>query len=262
MERETCPVWCAHTTGSGREGETTGLATCMADGWGTSGGARQRSSKSDHPPPGPKSKTKARKEALVLKWRGFFTAGCSKAGAGLQMPSSASWSQKKRRTGSRVAQPRTPGHRRNNPRGGRWPVRFASLPAAESRACGSADCTARSLPGRVPSRFRGLPQRSSTLGVDLPRRRGPSLSTGRQEGGRPPGDSRVRPPPAACRPAGREAEDTMPTGTTVDDAYRAILAKNLKKGVPKRQAEAHAARIAQAATGLSLATGKPPKSSP
>jgi len=54
----------------------------------------------------------------------------------------------------------------------------------------------------------------------------------------------------------------MPTGTTVDDAYRAILAKNLKKGMSKRQAESHAARIAQAATGLSLATGKPPKGKP
>lgn len=44
----------------------------------------------------------------------------------------------------------------------------------------------------------------------------------------------------------------MPKGTTVDQIYQAIKRKTGDKG--------KAARIAQAQTGLALATGKPPKS--
>jgi len=44
----------------------------------------------------------------------------------------------------------------------------------------------------------------------------------------------------------------MPEGTKVDRVYEAIKRKTGDKG--------KAARIAQAQTGLSLATGKPPKS--
>lgn len=43
----------------------------------------------------------------------------------------------------------------------------------------------------------------------------------------------------------------MPRGTVVDRIYRALL----KKGKSKESA----AKIAQAASGLALATGKPPK---
>lgn len=43
----------------------------------------------------------------------------------------------------------------------------------------------------------------------------------------------------------------MPAGTAVEKVYRALL----KKGYSKEKA----ARIAQSATGLALATGKPPK---
>jgi hypothetical protein len=43
----------------------------------------------------------------------------------------------------------------------------------------------------------------------------------------------------------------MPVGTKVHDIYAALLRQGADKG--------KAARIAQAKTGLSLATGKPPK---
>jgi len=43
----------------------------------------------------------------------------------------------------------------------------------------------------------------------------------------------------------------MPTGTSVDNLYRDLL----KKGYAKSDA----AKIAQAKTGLSLVTGRPPK---
>jgi hypothetical protein len=43
----------------------------------------------------------------------------------------------------------------------------------------------------------------------------------------------------------------MPTGTKVDNLYKKLKAKGKSKG--------SAARIAQAVTGLSLATGKKPK---
>jgi hypothetical protein len=43
----------------------------------------------------------------------------------------------------------------------------------------------------------------------------------------------------------------MPKGTKVDNVYQALKRKGMDKG--------KAARIAQANTGLSLATGKPPK---
>lgn len=51
----------------------------------------------------------------------------------------------------------------------------------------------------------------------------------------------------------------MPKGTPVDDMYRAILRDLLRKGVSPEEAKAKAARIAQAKTGLALATGRPPK---
>ena len=43
----------------------------------------------------------------------------------------------------------------------------------------------------------------------------------------------------------------MPTGTPVDKMYEALKRRGMSKG--------KAARIAQAKTGLALATGKPPK---
>jgi hypothetical protein len=43
----------------------------------------------------------------------------------------------------------------------------------------------------------------------------------------------------------------MPVGSSVDRLYRALLGEGKSK--------ASAARIAQAKTGLALATGKPPK---
>ena len=43
----------------------------------------------------------------------------------------------------------------------------------------------------------------------------------------------------------------MPKGTKVDNLYEKLLQKGYSKG--------SAARIAQAKTGLALATGKPPK---
>lgn len=46
----------------------------------------------------------------------------------------------------------------------------------------------------------------------------------------------------------------MPAGTKVDKMYEAMKAEGMDKG--------KAARIAQAKTGLALATGKPPKSKP
>lgn len=45
----------------------------------------------------------------------------------------------------------------------------------------------------------------------------------------------------------------MPKGTRVDKMYDALVAEGMDKG--------KAARIAQAKTGLALATGKPPRKS-
>ena len=49
----------------------------------------------------------------------------------------------------------------------------------------------------------------------------------------------------------------MPKGTPVDRQYQAIKKKEQAKGNP--DAKGKAARIAQAQTGKSLATGKKPK---
>lgn len=51
----------------------------------------------------------------------------------------------------------------------------------------------------------------------------------------------------------------MPAGTKVDKMYKAIKAKKMAEGMSKEMAERHAAMIAQAKTGKSLATGRKPK---
>lgn len=53
----------------------------------------------------------------------------------------------------------------------------------------------------------------------------------------------------------------MPKGTKVDAMYQDIKEQQESKGVGKKTAERIAAATAQKRTGLSLATGKPPKHS-
>lgn len=51
----------------------------------------------------------------------------------------------------------------------------------------------------------------------------------------------------------------MPKGTKVDRVYEAVKKSKMAGGMSKAQAEKHAAMIAQAKTGKSLATGRKPK---
>lgn len=51
----------------------------------------------------------------------------------------------------------------------------------------------------------------------------------------------------------------MPKGTKVDNIYQAVKKSKMASGMSKAMAERHAAMIAQAKTGMSLATGKKPK---
>jgi hypothetical protein len=51
----------------------------------------------------------------------------------------------------------------------------------------------------------------------------------------------------------------MPKGTKVDKMYQAIKSSSKKAGMSDKDAKAKAAKIAQAKTGKSLATGKKPK---
>lgn len=51
----------------------------------------------------------------------------------------------------------------------------------------------------------------------------------------------------------------MPKGSEVDKIYEAVKKKKMAEGMSKKEAEAHAAMIAQSKTGMSLKTGKKPK---
>ena len=51
----------------------------------------------------------------------------------------------------------------------------------------------------------------------------------------------------------------MPKGTKVDKMYQAIKSSSKKAGMSDKAAKTKAAKIAQAKTGKSLATGKKPK---
>lgn len=51
----------------------------------------------------------------------------------------------------------------------------------------------------------------------------------------------------------------MPKGTKVEKMYQAIKRSSKATGMSDKNAKAKAARIAQAKTGKSLATGKKPK---
>ena len=51
----------------------------------------------------------------------------------------------------------------------------------------------------------------------------------------------------------------VPKGTKVDKVYQAVKRAKMASGMSKEMAEKHAAMIAQAKTGKSLATGRKPK---
>jgi len=52
----------------------------------------------------------------------------------------------------------------------------------------------------------------------------------------------------------------MPKGSKVEEMYQAIKRDSIKGGMKTKDAKTKAAKISQAKTGKSLATGKTPKS--
>lgn len=68
-----------------------------------------------------------------------------------------------------------------------------------------------------------------------------------------------QPPAEEALASIEEGESAMPKDTKVHKMYEAIAEDAMQHGMSAKAAKSKGARIAQAKTGKSLATGKPPK---